>query len=66
MFSQALPSAKPEEIGVSTARLEELNKMIQDHINRGELAGVVTLIEPTTYRQIVMSVRGRKPSNHKG
>ncbi len=42
--SQALPSAKPEEIGVSTAKLEELNKMIQDHIDRGELAGVVTLI----------------------
>lgn len=44
MFSQGSNLIKPEEVGVSSAKLKVLNAALQNHIDRGELAGVVTLI----------------------
>jgi CubicO group peptidase (beta-lactamase class C family) len=41
---QELPTAKPEEIGLSSGRLERLNTIIQGHVDQGELAGTVILI----------------------
>jgi CubicO group peptidase (beta-lactamase class C family) len=33
----------PEQLGVSAATLDKMNAMIQQHVDRGELAGAVTL-----------------------
>lgn len=42
--SQSLPTAKPEDNGMSTARLERIDKMIQEHINNKWIPGAVVLI----------------------
>ena len=34
----------PESVGLSSARLERLNKVMQQYIDRGSFAGIVTLI----------------------
>jgi CubicO group peptidase (beta-lactamase class C family) len=39
-----LPRAKAETVGMSSARLERITRYIQDHIDRGEIAGGVTLV----------------------
>jgi len=44
LFSQSSNPTKPAEIGVSSDKLEVLNAALQNHIDQGELAGVVTLI----------------------
>ena len=43
-WSQNLPTAKPEDNGMSTARLERIDKMIQEHINNKWIPGAVVLI----------------------
>jgi CubicO group peptidase (beta-lactamase class C family) len=43
-FSQNFPVAKPEENGMSTARLERIDKMIQEHVNNKWIPGAVVLI----------------------
>lgn len=39
-----LPRAKAESVGMSSKRLERITRYIQDHIDRGEIAGGVTLV----------------------
>ncbi len=39
-----VPTAEPEAVGMSTARLERLDQVMQDYIDRNEVAGVVTLV----------------------
>src|SRR5579872_4008504 len=39
-----LPSAKPEEVGLSSERLSRINAALQRHIDAHQLAGAVTLI----------------------
>lgn len=43
-FSQGLPEAMPEEVGISEERLERINPVMQDYIENKEFPGMVTLI----------------------
>jgi CubicO group peptidase (beta-lactamase class C family) len=37
-------SAKPESVGLSSARLNRIERAVQDSVDRGEIAGAVTLV----------------------
>lgn len=39
-----LPRAKPEEVGFSTPRLAYIDQFYGDKVNKGEVAGIVTLV----------------------
>ena len=39
-----LPRAEPEEVGLSSERLERLDKVMQQYVDEEKLAGVVTLV----------------------
>ena len=41
---ETLPQVKPEEVGVSSERLEQLSDFLQAYVDDGKLPGVVTLI----------------------
>ena len=41
---EGVPTAEPETVGMSTDRLERLDRAIQGYIDRNEVAGVVTLV----------------------
>jgi hypothetical protein len=43
-YSDRLPQAVPEEVGLSTQRLKNLDQTMQGYIDKGQLAGVVTLV----------------------
>ena len=45
-FVQAttLPKARPSEVGLSAERLDRLTRVMQGYVDRGEIAGMVTLI----------------------
>jgi CubicO group peptidase (beta-lactamase class C family) len=43
-FAQGLPGAKPEELGLSPARLERIGSVIQKNIDDKRVAGAVTLV----------------------
>ena len=38
------PTAKPEDVGLSSERLQRIGTMIQRRIDAGELAGAVTVV----------------------
>src|SRR5512138_2208008 len=38
------PSGKPEEVGISSERLQRLTQMIKRRIDAGDLAGAVTVV----------------------
>jgi CubicO group peptidase (beta-lactamase class C family) len=40
----SLPTAKPEDVGVSSERLERLDRTVQQYVDEGKVAGVVTLV----------------------
>jgi CubicO group peptidase (beta-lactamase class C family) len=40
----ASPTAKPEEVGVSSERLQRINQMVERHIAAGDIAGAVTIV----------------------
>jgi CubicO group peptidase (beta-lactamase class C family) len=40
----SVPSAKPEEVGMSTERLKRVDQMIQRRIDAGDMTGAVTII----------------------
>ena len=40
----ASPSAKPEEVGLSSERLQRITRMIERQIAAGRLAGAVTIV----------------------
>lgn len=39
-----LPTIKPEEAGFSVERLERINAVLRDHVDRGRISGAVTLL----------------------
>lgn len=41
---EGLPMAKPEDVGMSSQRLERINRAMQGYVDRQEVAGVVTLV----------------------
>jgi CubicO group peptidase (beta-lactamase class C family) len=44
MKSLALPTASPEEVGLSSARLDRLSQVMRDEVARGRVPGAVALI----------------------
>lgn len=42
--AQTLPKAKPEEVGLSTERLQRINEVIQRYIDSDQISGAVTLV----------------------
>jgi CubicO group peptidase (beta-lactamase class C family) len=44
LLSKDLPSAKPEDVGMSSERLARMNKAIHAYVDAGRTPGVVTLI----------------------
>ena len=44
ILSQELPTAMPEEVGLSSERLERISRVMQEHVDRGDVPGVVTLV----------------------
>ena len=43
-FSASLPEAKPEDVGMSSQRLERLTAMIQQAVDSGEIPGAVMMV----------------------
>src|ERR1044072_7416812 len=43
-LAASLPTSKPEQSGMSTERLKRLSAAMKGYIDRGEVAGTVTLI----------------------
>jgi len=43
-FSQELPTAKPEDVGMSSKRLERIHAFIKEYIDANQIAGAVTLV----------------------
>jgi CubicO group peptidase (beta-lactamase class C family) len=41
---QGLPTAKPEQVGLSSKRLERINPIMQSYIDQGKLPGLITMI----------------------
>ena len=44
LLSKDLPSAKPEDVGLSSERLARMDKLIHAYVDAGRTPGVVTLI----------------------
>jgi len=44
VFAQDLPIAKPEDVGMSSKRLERIHAFIQDYVDTNQIAGAVTLV----------------------
>ncbi len=42
--ASSVPTAKPEDVGVSSERLQRISQMIQRHIAAGEMTGAVTIV----------------------
>src|SRR6187549_4034677 len=43
-ITAAAPSAKPEEVGLSSERLKRVAELVQRHITAGSFSGAVTLV----------------------
>ena len=41
-FPQGLPSAKSEDVGMSTARLERIRPVMQAYVDEGKVPGMIT------------------------
>jgi CubicO group peptidase (beta-lactamase class C family) len=44
VFAQQLPTAKPQELGLSPERLDRIQKVIQAHVDQNHIPGAVVLI----------------------
>jgi CubicO group peptidase (beta-lactamase class C family) len=44
LVAATLPNAKPEEVGLSSERLQRIHQMLQRRIDAGDIAGAVTVI----------------------
>ena len=44
LVSATLPNAKPEEVGLSSERLQRIHQMLQRRIDAGDISGAVTLV----------------------
>ena len=43
-FGQELPMAVPEEVGISTERLERIRPVMQGYVDDGQLPGFLTVV----------------------
>jgi CubicO group peptidase (beta-lactamase class C family) len=43
-LAQGLPAAVPETVGMSAPRLERLKAVMQDYVDKGRIAGIVTVV----------------------
>ena len=43
-FAQGLPMAEPEDVGVSSERLERIRPVLQGYVDKGQLPGFLTVI----------------------
>ena len=41
---QGLPTAKPEDVGLSSTRLDRIKPFIQSYVDQGKLAGLITMV----------------------
>jgi len=39
-----LPTAVPEDVGMSSTRLERIDRIMQSYVSRGDVAGAVSLV----------------------
>jgi len=44
VFSQGLPTAKPEEVGMSSDRLNRINTVMQSYVDENILPGLITMV----------------------
>lgn len=44
LFAQNLPTAKPEDVGMSSERLKRINPVMQKYVDDGKLPGMLTLV----------------------
>ena len=42
--TQGLPTATPEDVGMSSERLERINPVMQGYVDEGKLAGALTMV----------------------
>ena len=66
VYSQKVLDTKPEKVGLSSARLERINSLMQDYVDEGKLAGVVTMVarrgKVAHFERFgVMDIETRKP-----
>jgi len=66
LAAASLPSAKPEDVGMSAERLRRIDQMVQRRIDAGDLTGAVTIVARKgkvvhLEAQGVMDLESRKP-----
>src|SRR6516162_2365048 len=44
LTAASLPNSKPEDVGLSTERLQRIHAMVQRHMDLGEISGAVMLV----------------------
>src|SRR5215831_11927429 len=44
LVAATLPTAKPEEVGLSSERLQKIHQMLQHRIDAGDISGAITLV----------------------
>src|SRR5256885_14667116 len=60
------PRAKPDDVGISSQRLQRINELMQRHIDAGDFSGTVTLVARNgrvahLVAQGLMDIETRKP-----
>jgi CubicO group peptidase (beta-lactamase class C family) len=65
-FAATLPKANPEDVGISSERLQRVRALLQRYIDKGEIAGAVSLVARKgrvvhLEAQGVMDVETKKP-----
>ena len=68
VFAGSVPTAKPEEVGLSSERLQRIDQMVQRRIAAGDLTGAVTIVARRgkvvhLNAQGVMDLESKKPMN---
>ena len=44
LWTASLPVAKPEEVGLSSERLQRIHEMVMRHVEAGDISGAVTIV----------------------
>src|SRR5262245_61589845 len=44
LSAASLPSSKPEDVGLSSERLQRIHSLVQRHMDLGDITGAVTLV----------------------
>src|SRR6202049_2459261 len=66
LIAGSVPTAKPEDVGMSSDRLKRIDQMVQRRIDAGELSGAVTIVARKgkvvhLAAQGVMDLESKKP-----